>query len=44
LSADRYFEVPVGIRGHHDLACTFTHGGTPTADDTLVVDGFLTTE
>jgi hypothetical protein len=43
LSADKYFAVPVGILGYHDIACTLAHGGTPGANDTARIDGWLVT-
>ena len=43
LTADRYFSIPVNITGYHDIRCAFNHGGTPTANDKISVDAYLST-
>lgn len=43
LTGNEKWVIPVGILAAHDMACTVTHGGTPSSSDTIVVDGTLAT-
>ena len=43
LSADKDFNVLVGVAGQERVTCTVTHGGTPTAGDTIIATGRLCT-